>query len=38
MFGFAVVASTKTKREKAKNKDVVIIEKWCRLSRAGSKV
>ena len=27
MFGFAVVASTKTKREKAKNKDVVIIEK-----------
>jgi len=27
MFGFAVVASTKTKREKAKDKDAVIIEK-----------
>jgi len=27
MFGFAVVASTKTKREKAKDKDAVIIER-----------
>ena len=27
MIDFAVVASTKTKREKAKNKDVAIIEK-----------
>ena len=27
MFGFAVVTSTKAKKEKAKNKDAVIIEK-----------
>lgn len=27
MFGFAVVASTKKKREKARDKDVAIIEK-----------